>query len=228
MSFHSFRCHSIHSDVIPLIPMSFYSFWCHSIHSDVILTSFYHSGVILLILTPFHHSDVILFIPMSFHSFRCHFNIISSFRCHSIHFDLIPSFWRHSIHSDVIPFILSCLRWPRNDFISEWREWPHNANFSHSRLILVILCYPRWSRKDGIFPFSSLSFRCHSVIRTSFWDQESIEMRSEWQIIWGRSRQSSLKGSCPQIRTCFFNWGVGSAGFHWTLSEFQMSANVTI
>ena len=98
----------------------------------------------------------------------------------------------HPCHSDVIPFILSCLRWPRNDFISEWREWPWNANFSHSRLILVILCYPRWSRKDGIFPFSSLSFRCHSVIRTSFWDQESIEMRSEWQIILGRSRQSSL------------------------------------
>ena len=152
MSFHSFWCHSTHSDVIPLIPMSFYSFRCHSTHS----------------------------------------NIISSFRCHSIHSNLIPSFWRHSIHSDVIPFILSCLRWPRNDFILEWQEWPRNANFSHSRLILVILCYPRWSRKDGIFPFSSLSFRCHSVIRTSFWDQESIEMRSEWRMIWGRSRQSSL------------------------------------
>ena len=139
--------------------MSFHSFRCHSIHSDVILL-----------------------IPMSLHSFQSHI----------IHTNLITSFWRHSIHSDVIPFILSCLRWPRNDFISEWREWPWNANFSHSRLILVILCYPRWSRKDGIFPFSSLSFRCHSVIRTSFWDQESIETRSEWRIIWGRSRQSSL------------------------------------
>ena len=142
--------------------MSFHSFRCHSIHSDVILL-----------------------IPMSLHSFQSHI----------IHTNLITSFWRHSIHSDVIPFILSCLRWPRNDFISEWREWPWNANFSHSRLILVILCYPRWSRKDGIFPFSSLSFQCHSVIRTSFWDQESIEMRSEWRMIWGRSRQSSLRAT---------------------------------
>ena len=65
----SFQCHSIHSDVIPLIPMSFYSFRCHSTHSDVILTSFHHSDVILLILTSFHHSDVIPFIPMSLQSF---------------------------------------------------------------------------------------------------------------------------------------------------------------
>ena len=179
MSFHSFRCHS---NIIS-------SFWCHSTHSNLISSFRCHSI----------HSDVILFIPMSFHSFRCHFNIISSFRCDSIHSNLIPSFWRHSSHSDVIPVILSCLRWPRNDFISEWREWPWNANFSHSRLILVILCYLRWSRKDGIFPFSSLSFRCHSVIRTSFWDQESIEMRSEWQIIWGRSRQSSLKTTSSSL-----------------------------
>ena len=186
MSFHSFRCHS---NIIS-------SFWCPSTHSNLISSFRCHSI----------HSDVILFIPMSFHSFRCHFNIISSFRCHSIHSNLIPSFWRHSSHSDVIPVILSCLRWPRNDFISEWREWPWNANFSHSRLILVILCYPRWSRKDGIFPFSSLSFRCHSVIRTSFWDQESIEMRSEWQIIWGRSRQSSLRGAiCHRIHHHIIN-----------------------
>ena len=65
MSFHSFRCHSIHSDVISFIPMSFRSFWCHSIHSNLIS------------------------------SFRCHSihsNIISSFWCHSIHSDVTPEF----------------------------------------------------------------------------------------------------------------------------------------
>ena len=68
----SFRCHSIHSNVIPLIPMSFHSFWCHSTHSEVIpfiLTSFHHSDVIPFIPISFHHSDVILVILMSFQSF---------------------------------------------------------------------------------------------------------------------------------------------------------------
>ena len=44
--------------IIPFISMSFYLFWCHSIHSDVIP----------LILTSFHHSDVIPFILLSFHN----------------------------------------------------------------------------------------------------------------------------------------------------------------
>merc|ERR1712141_710435 len=79
----SFRCHSIHSNVILFILMSFHqskliltlfpSFWCHSTHFDIIpriLISFY------------------------------------SFRCHSIRSDVIPSFYSHSVihvSFDVIP-----------------------------------------------------------------------------------------------------------------------------
>ena len=50
--FHSFQCHSTHSDVFPFI-----------------LTSFHYSDVIPFILTSFHHSDVIPFISMSLQSF---------------------------------------------------------------------------------------------------------------------------------------------------------------
>ena len=43
MSFHSFQCHSIYSDVIPFVPMSFHSFWCHSTHSNLISSFRCHS-----------------------------------------------------------------------------------------------------------------------------------------------------------------------------------------
>ena len=127
MSFHSFRCHSIHSDVIPLI-----------------LTSFHHSDVIPFISISFHHSDVIPFIPMSFHSFWVvwddlgmtlfwnnendlgmqislipgsfwSFSAIPDdrekmafFHSHPCHFDVIPSFEHHSE-------IRNQLKWGRND-----------------------------------------------------------------------------------------------------------------
>ena len=93
MSFHSFRCHSIHSDVILFIPMSFHSFRCHFAHSDVIPFILMSSHQSKLILTLFHHSDVIPFILTSFH-----------------HSGVIPLILTSFHHSDVIPFILMSLQ----------------------------------------------------------------------------------------------------------------------
>ena len=114
MSFHSFRCHSTHSDVIPFI------------------------------LTSFHHSDVIPLIPMSFHSFWVVWDDLGMTLFRNDENDLgmpislIPgSFWSscaipddrekmaffhsHPCHSDVIPSfehhseIRNQLKWGRND-----------------------------------------------------------------------------------------------------------------
>ena len=192
MSFHSFRCHSIHSDVIPFILMSFHQ-------SKFILTLFHHSGVIPLILISFRHSEVIPFIPLSFHP-PPHWewvvlpplvHILSSCS-HFSHPVVIPSFLHHS---GIIPDHSLDPTWPCPKvwrFFVQTEVHPKSSRndygmrvFCHSKVIPSQndLEWPRWGMRSEI-SFDHHSFQndpgmtvfCHSDLILSF---ETKDERNE-------------------------------------------------